>query len=73
MAVLATIGMIDTGSITAKRWGWIGSLSCPGGSDGCDKVLGSAWGTLLGQPLSLFGFLAPSVWSQPPSASRCSC
>jgi uncharacterized membrane protein/glutaredoxin len=50
--------MIDTGSITAKRWGWIGSLSCPGGSDGCDKVLGSAWGTLLGQPLSLFGFLA---------------
>lgn len=58
MAVLATIGMIDTGSITAKRWGWIGSLSCPGGSDGCDKVLGSAWGTLLGQPLSLFGFLA---------------
>ena len=58
MAVLATIGLIDTGSITAKRWGWIGSLSCPGGSDGCDKVLGSAWGTLLGQPLSLFGFLA---------------
>ena len=58
MAVLATIGIIDTGSITAKRWGWIGSLSCPGGSDGCDKVLGSAWGTLLGQPLSLFGFLA---------------
>ncbi len=64
MAVLATIGMIDTGSITANRWGWIGSLSCPGGSDGCDKVLGSAWGTLLGQPLSLFGFLA---------TARCSC
>lgn len=58
MAVLATIGMIDTGLITANRWGWIGSLSCPGGSDGCDKVLGSAWGTLLGQPPSQFGFLA---------------
>lgn len=58
MAVLATIGRIDTGSITANRWGWIGSLSCPGGSDGCGKVLGNAWGTLLlGQPLSRFGFL----------------
>jgi hypothetical protein len=42
MAVLATIGMIKTGSITARRWGWIGSVSCPGGSDGCDKVLGGA-------------------------------
>ncbi|KMM17941.1 vitamin K epoxide reductase family protein [Synechococcus sp. GFB01] len=58
IAVLATIGAIDTGSITLKRWGLLGSLSCPGGADGCDKVLGSAWGTLLGQPLSLYGFLA---------------
>jgi hypothetical protein len=48
MAVLATIGLIDPGSITAKRWGWIGSLSCPVGSDGCDKVLGSAWGHVAG-------------------------
>jgi uncharacterized membrane protein/glutaredoxin len=58
IAVLATIGAIDTGSITLKRWGLLGSLSCPGGADGCDKVLGSAWGTVLGQPLSLYGFLA---------------
>ncbi len=58
MAVLATIGAIDTGSITLKRWGVLGSLSCPGGGDGCDQVLGSAWGTVLGQPLSLFGCLA---------------
>jgi uncharacterized membrane protein/glutaredoxin len=58
MAVLATIGLIDTGSITLKRWGLLGSLTCPGGADGCDKVLGSAWGTLFGQPLSLFGALA---------------
>jgi hypothetical protein len=55
---LATVGAIDTGSITLKRWGLLGSLTCPGGADGCDKVLGSAWGTVLGQPLSLFGFLA---------------
>ncbi|MDM7938249.1 MAG: vitamin K epoxide reductase family protein [Cyanobium sp. CZS 48M] len=58
MAVLATIGAIDTGAITLKRWGLIGPLSCPGGGEGCDKVLNSAWGSLFGQPLSLFGFLA---------------
>jgi uncharacterized membrane protein len=58
MAVLATIGLLDTGSITLHRWGILGPLVCPGGSDGCDKVLTSAWGTLLGQPLSLFGALA---------------
>jgi uncharacterized membrane protein/glutaredoxin len=58
MAVLATIGLIDTGSITLKRWGLLGSLTCPGGADGCDKVLGSAWGSVFDQPLSLFGALA---------------
>ena len=61
MAILATIGVIDTGSITLHRWGWIGNLSCPGGAEGCDKVLNSAWGTvILGNgltiPLSLLGF-----------------
>jgi uncharacterized membrane protein len=58
MAVLATIGAIDTAAITLKRWGLVGPLSCPGGADGCDKVLNSAWGSVFGQPLSLFGFLA---------------
>lgn len=58
MAVLATIGAIDTGAITLKRWGLLGPLSCPGGAEGCDKVLNSPWGSVLGQPLSLFGFLA---------------
>ena len=63
MAVLATVGLIDTGSITLNRWGWIGSLSCPGGNEGCDKVLNSAWGTLfqgdgVSIPLSVLGFLA---------------
>jgi uncharacterized membrane protein len=58
MAILASIGALDTGSITLKRWGLLGPLLCPGGSDGCDKVLNSAWGSLFGQPLSLFGFLA---------------
>jgi uncharacterized membrane protein/glutaredoxin len=58
MAVLATVGLLDTGSITLHRWGVLGPLICPGGSDGCDKVLSSVWGTFLGQPLSLFGALA---------------
>ena len=58
MAVLATIGVIDTGSITLKRWGVLGNLSCPGGAEACDKVLSSPWGTLFGQPLSLYGLLA---------------
>ncbi|GCE65023.1 thioredoxin [cyanobiont of Ornithocercus magnificus] len=63
IAVLATIGMIDTGSITFENWGLIGNLSCPGGAEGCDKVLNSAWGTLFKSsgfslPLSLVGFLA---------------
>ena len=62
MAVLATVGVIDTGSITLKKWGLLGALSCSSqgffGCNGCEKVLSSAWGSLLGQPLSLFGFLA---------------
>ena len=63
MAVLATIGVIDTGSITLKRWGMIGNLTCPMGADGCDKVLNSPWGTLfqsdgLSIPLSFAGLLA---------------
>lgn len=62
MAVLATIGVIDTGAITLKRWGLAGTLSCPGGANGgCDKVLNSAWGSVAGQPLSLLGFLAYSA------------
>ncbi len=61
IAILATIGIIDTGTITIHRWGWISSLSCPGGSDACDKVLNSAWGTIietntLSVPLSFLGF-----------------
>jgi len=62
IAVLATIGVIDTGAITLKKWGLLGALSCSSqgflGCNGCEKVLSSAWGSLFGQPLALFGFLA---------------
>ena len=36
MAVLATVGVIDTGSITLKFWGVLGDLTCPMGAGGCD-------------------------------------
>ena len=60
IAVLATVGVIDTGSITLNKWGWIGNLNCPGGIEGCDKVLNSPWGTFFQNsnfsiPLSLIG------------------
>lgn len=59
MAVLATIGLIDTGSIVLKHWGLLQVLSCDNtglfGCNGCDKVLTSAWGQLFGQPLALYG------------------
>ena len=46
IAVLSTIGLVDTGSITLKNWGLFNSLSCPGIKNGCDTVLNSPWGTL---------------------------
>jgi uncharacterized membrane protein len=62
IAVLATVGVIDTGSITLKKWGLLGALSCGKegffGCNGCEKVLASAWGSIAGQPLALFGCLA---------------
>ena len=63
IAVLSTVGIIDTGSITLNKWGWIGNLNCPGGIEGCDKVLNSPWGTFFENnnvsiPLSLIGFIS---------------
>ncbi len=63
IAVLSTIGVIDTGSITLNKWGLIGNLNCPGGLGGCDKVLNSPWGTFFQTnnfsiPLSLMGLIS---------------
>ncbi len=63
IAIFATIGVIDTGSITLNRWGLFSSLSCPGGADGCDKVLNSPWGTIFqgvnfSIPLSFVGLIS---------------
>ena len=62
IAILSTIGIVDTGSITLKNWGLFTSLSCPGIQNGCETVLNSPWGTLFSNnqfniPLSLAGFI----------------
>ena len=63
IAILSTIGLVDTGSITLKSWGFLGSVSCMGGlNNGCEKVLNSPWGTIFQNnkieiPLSFAGFL----------------
>ena len=64
IALLSTIGIVDTGSITLKNWGLFSSLSCPGGK-GCDAVLNSPWGSLYSNnqiniPLSLAGLITYS-------------
>jgi len=66
IAILSTIGIADTGSITLKNWGLFNSLSCPGMNQGCDAVLNSPWGTLikneqLNIPLSFAGLLTYST------------
>ena len=62
IAILSTIGIVDTGSITLKKWGLFTSLSCPGLQNGCETVLNSPWGILFANnqiniPLSLAGFI----------------
>ena len=66
IAILSSIGIVDTGSITLKNWGLFNSLSCPGVNKGCDAVLNSPWGTLIKNdqiniPLSFAGLLTYST------------
>ena len=63
IATIAGCGALVTGYLTiVKLTG--GSAACTaeaatgGGAAGCNDVLASAWGTVFGQPLALFGFLA---------------
>ena len=62
IGILATVGAIGTGSITLKRLGFLGSLTCPGGNEGCDQVLNSPWGSIpygeLSIPLSSIGLFS---------------
>ena len=63
IAIFSTVGVIDTASITLNKWGWIGTLNCPGGLEGCDKVLNSPWGIFFASdsfsiPLSFIGLIS---------------
>ena len=63
IAILSTIGLVDTCAITLKKWGLFSALSCPGITNGCEKVLNSPWGTLFNNeqiniPLSFAGFIS---------------
>ena len=49
-----------------NKWGLIGNLNCPGGIEGCDKVLNSPWGNFFQTnnfsiPLSLLGLISYSL------------
>ncbi|NJR66961.1 MAG: vitamin K epoxide reductase family protein [Leptolyngbyaceae cyanobacterium CRU_2_3] len=55
IAAVAILGAINTSYITAtKLFG--GETACP--TEGCQQVLSSAYATVLGLPLALFGLLA---------------
>lgn len=54
IGTLATIGAVGTGYLAVMTLS-NQSAACGGG---CGKVLSSAWATVLGQPLTLFGCLA---------------
>ena len=56
IAILSTIGIVDTGSITLKNWGVFTSLSCPGIQNGCETVLNSPWVLYLRMSRSIYLF-----------------
>ena len=54
VAGIASIGMLGTAYLTIVKW--MGGSACP--TEGCDRVLSSAYATVFGLPLTLYGFLA---------------
>lgn len=54
IAVLALIGLLDAGYLSAYKLNLVGTLVCQVGS--CEQVQGSPWSTLLGVPVSVLGF-----------------
>jgi uncharacterized membrane protein/glutaredoxin len=54
VAGIASVGALGTAYLTMVKW--LGGSACP--TEGCDRVLSSAYATVFGLPLTLFGFLA---------------
>jgi uncharacterized membrane protein len=55
IGTIAILGALNTGYITYTKF-FGGEVTCP--TSGCEQVLSSAYATVLGQPLALFGWLA---------------
>lgn len=61
IAAIATCGALTTAYLTfEKLTGGKAACVAQAGAKGCNDVLSSPWGTVFGQPLALFGFLAYS-------------
>lgn len=60
LLILAFSGLILTAYITATRWFGTVPLACGEGSE-CDLVQSSRWSTLLGLPISFWGFVTYGV------------
>ena len=59
IAAIATCGALTTAYLTfEKLTGGKAACVAQAGAKGCNDVLSSPWGTVFGQPLALFGFLA---------------
>jgi uncharacterized membrane protein len=59
IAAIAALGALTTGYLTIEKLtGRSAACVAQAGAKGCNDVLSSPWGTVFGQPLALFGFLA---------------
>jgi uncharacterized membrane protein len=60
IAAIAGLGALNTGYLTYEKLsgGKVVCTASDAAHAGCNDVLASAWGTVFGQPLALFGFLA---------------
>lgn len=63
MGAIGLFGAILTAYLTVQKWTGqtVGCAADAAGGDSCSNVLNSAYATVFGQPLSLFGFLAYSA------------
>ncbi|CAN5752781.1 hypothetical protein BH23GEM10_BH23GEM10_17300 [soil metagenome] len=55
MALLALIGVLISTSMSAYKFGWLGTIVC--GTGGCEKVQNSPWAEFLGMPVPVIGLL----------------
>jgi uncharacterized membrane protein len=55
LAVLSMIGIFIAAYLTLYKFGYIGTLICTGGAQGCETVQTSKWSRLLGLPVAAWG------------------